>query len=133
MEQNLEQQLREAGIMEEELANMKLGEGESHSPSASAPTPPPTPAPPEAQVAAPAPTTGIAPPAPPADPPASPVPALVAQSLLLWVPPQSRGSPGHPNRVRKSIFHALLHYYIIITLQHTVGVRKNMAATCYQV
>ena len=46
MEQNLEQQLKEAGIMEEELAAMELGEGDSRSPSASAspsPTPPPTP------------------------------------------------------------------------------------------
>ena len=42
MEQNLEQQLREAGIMEEELAKMELGKGDSHSSSASA-SPSPTP------------------------------------------------------------------------------------------
>ena len=44
MGQILEQQLREAGIMEEELAKMELGKGDSHSSSASAspsPTPPP--------------------------------------------------------------------------------------------
>ena len=43
---------------------------------------------------------------PQAAPPALPVPALVAQSLIQWVPPQSRGGPGHPGTVRK--FHALL-------------------------
>ena len=105
MEQNLEQQLREAGIMEEELANMEVGEGDSHSPSASPsptpPIPPPPPAPPKARAAAPAPTTGTAPPAPP-------VPAMVAQLLLPCAPPQSRSGPGHPSTVRKSIFHALL-------------------------
>ena len=42
MGQILEQQLREAGIMEEELAKMELGKGDSHSSSASAsPSPPP--------------------------------------------------------------------------------------------
>ena len=48
MEQQLENQLREAGILDEELANMELGEGKNHSPSASpshSPNPPPTPPP----------------------------------------------------------------------------------------
>ena len=75
MEQNLETQLRDAGIIDEELANIEPGEGESHLLSSShSPIPPPPPALPETRAAAPL--------APPTAPPALPVPALVAQSQV---------------------------------------------------
>ena len=98
--EQLEKQLREAGIVDEEQANMELWEGENRSSVTRSPSPTPPPATPDTQDAAPT----AAPPAPTAAPPAPPA---FQVALSLGAPPQSRRCSGHPSTVKKS-FHALL-------------------------